>query len=157
MRAIDFSSVTSMYGSVHCASQVVKRAPRGGVLRAMAGGGGGSGLSPIVGGGGSGGMGGGGHGGGAAAARGGGGAVQGGMSAAFRGAVASPPAPAPGGPAANDRLAHFAPCSSMRLTDRASHTRRTLHPLTDAVVLSSSLILFLSLAPRTVARATGPP
>jgi hypothetical protein len=25
---IDFSSVTSMYGSVHCASQVVRRVPR---------------------------------------------------------------------------------------------------------------------------------
>lgn len=28
VRVIDFSSVTSMYGSVHCASQVVMRAPR---------------------------------------------------------------------------------------------------------------------------------
>ncbi len=28
VRVIDFSSITSMYGSVHCASQVVKRIPR---------------------------------------------------------------------------------------------------------------------------------
>jgi N-dimethylarginine dimethylaminohydrolase len=28
VRVIDFSSVTSMHGSVHCASQVVARAPR---------------------------------------------------------------------------------------------------------------------------------
>jgi hypothetical protein len=28
VRVIDFSSITSMYGSVHCASQVVKRVPR---------------------------------------------------------------------------------------------------------------------------------
>jgi N-dimethylarginine dimethylaminohydrolase len=28
VRVIDFSSITSMYGSVHCASQVVKRLPR---------------------------------------------------------------------------------------------------------------------------------
>lgn len=27
-QVIDFSSVTSMYGSVHCASQVVRRVPR---------------------------------------------------------------------------------------------------------------------------------
>ena len=25
---IDFSSITSMYGSVHCASQVIKRVPK---------------------------------------------------------------------------------------------------------------------------------
>jgi arginine deiminase len=36
VRAIDFSSVTSMYGSVHCASQVVKRAPRRGLAGAAA-------------------------------------------------------------------------------------------------------------------------
>ena len=28
VRVIDFSSITSMYGSVHCASQVIKRVPR---------------------------------------------------------------------------------------------------------------------------------
>lgn len=28
VRNIDFSSITSMYGSVHCASQVVMRLPR---------------------------------------------------------------------------------------------------------------------------------
>lgn len=28
VQVIDFSSITSMYGSVHCASQVVKRVPR---------------------------------------------------------------------------------------------------------------------------------
>ena len=28
VRVIDFSSVTSMYGSVHCASQVVMRVPK---------------------------------------------------------------------------------------------------------------------------------
>ena len=28
VRVIDFSSITSMYGSVHCASQVVRRIPR---------------------------------------------------------------------------------------------------------------------------------
>jgi arginine deiminase len=28
-KVIDFSSITSMYGSVHCASQVVRRVPRG--------------------------------------------------------------------------------------------------------------------------------
>jgi hypothetical protein len=28
VRTIDFSSITSMYGSVHCASQVVRRLPQ---------------------------------------------------------------------------------------------------------------------------------
>ncbi len=28
VKVIDFSSITSMYGSVHCASQVVRRVPR---------------------------------------------------------------------------------------------------------------------------------
>lgn len=75
VRAIDFSSVTSMYGSVHCASQVVKRTPRRGLAGAAA--------VPVAGGGGGVGVGGGG--GGRAPV------PVGGMSAAFKGAAASPP------------------------------------------------------------------
>lgn len=36
VQVIDFSSITSMYGSVHCASQVVKRVPRAAVDAAVA-------------------------------------------------------------------------------------------------------------------------
>jgi N-dimethylarginine dimethylaminohydrolase len=32
VRVIDFSSITSMYGSVHCASQVVRRTPKSAAL-----------------------------------------------------------------------------------------------------------------------------
>jgi arginine deiminase len=70
VRAIDFSSVTSMYGSVHCASQVVRRTPRRG----------GSGLGSA----------------GAAGPAGGKTRPLGGVSAAFHGAAASPlPSPLP--------------------------------------------------------------